>query len=97
MLPVVPLQLLVIWNYLFCFQHPLLKLVQNHIVFTIIHSYLQSLTSMSTATAAKGGRMEKEEPTLAETMPLSRRRRKWVSRDVSHFQQVEQVGEGTYG
>lgn len=29
--------------------------------------------------------------------PLSRRRRPWVSRDVSHFRQVEQVGEGTYG
>lgn len=29
--------------------------------------------------------------------PLSRRRRPWVSRDVSNFQQVEQVGEGTYG
>ena len=36
----------------------------------------------------------KPRPTI---MPLSRRRRKWVSRDVSHFQQVEQVGEGTYG
>lgn len=30
-------------------------------------------------------------------MPLSRRRRRWVSRDISHFQQLEQVGEGTYG
>lgn len=34
---------------------------------------------------------------VPETISLSRRRRKWVSRDVSHFQQVEQVGEGTYG
>lgn len=30
-------------------------------------------------------------------MPISRRRRKWVSRDISCFRQVEQVGEGTYG
>lgn len=30
-------------------------------------------------------------------LPISRRRRKWVSRDVSCFQQEEQVGEGTYG
>lgn len=30
-------------------------------------------------------------------MPLSRRRRKWVSRDISYYQQIEQVGEGTYG
>lgn len=30
-------------------------------------------------------------------IPLSRRRRPWVSRGVSHFQQIEQVGEGTYG
>jgi cyclin-dependent kinase 12/13 len=32
-----------------------------------------------------------------QRLPLSRRRRKWVSRDVSCFQQQEQVGEGTYG
>lgn len=30
-------------------------------------------------------------------LPISRRRRKWVSRDVSCFRQEEQVGEGTYG
>lgn len=29
--------------------------------------------------------------------PLARRRRKWVSRDISFYQQIEQVGEGTYG
>lgn len=33
---------------------------------------------------------------LAE-VPLARRRRKWVARDVSHFEQLVQVGEGTYG
>lgn len=32
-----------------------------------------------------------------ELVPLSRRTRKWVTHDVSNYQQLEQVGEGTYG
>lgn len=30
-------------------------------------------------------------------VPIARRRRKWVSRDIAHFEQLEPVGEGTYG
>lgn len=42
----------------------------------------------------RGAPMSDEE--LAR-VPLSRRRRKWVWRSVGSFQQLEQVGEGTYG
>lgn len=40
-------------------------------------------------------------PTIAKKKDPSssslRRRRPWVARDVSAFQELEQVGEGTYG
>lgn len=39
----------------------------------------------------------RKRPDRRKLLPLSRRRRKWVSRDVSCFSQQEQIGEGTYG
>lgn len=47
--------------------------------------------------SSQNGKCDLEFKELSDIVPLSRRRRKWVSRDVSHFKQVEQVGEGTYG